>query len=99
VIFQDFQPGDGTRYVMGLDTVPVGTPEADLLGCRTNGGYVVVVVNLHHVLVLSKGQPVTESWIISKIYRCNPWTARAIILWLATQEVELELDEPGPEPA
>lgn len=95
MIIEDFQPGDGTRYVMCLEDIQAG-PGAGILGCALDGGYLLAIPNLAYVRVIGRGQHISESYLNQR--GLNPWTRRAILLWLSTKGLDLTIELPGDEP-
>lgn len=83
----DFQPGDGTRYVICISRCASG----EVLGYGPEEIFVVSVVNQGISCSLPVRGIVSYSDIQRQIPTANPWTIRAILLLL------LELKFPGLE--
>jgi hypothetical protein len=82
---------------MCLEYLAAGTPAAVGLGC-SNGGYLLTIPNLGHVLVLSQYGLLRETDLACIAPKMNPWTRRAILLWLKEKDVQMEIEPPGPQP-
>lgn len=81
----DFQPGDGTRYLMFAETTvpglaPLGYTE---LGCIVFG-----VVNMGHVAEVPMDGHLMYIDLAERWPKANPWTIRACLLWLRTEAKE-----------
>ncbi len=81
-----FQPGDGTRYVIQITKLP---GEVDFgLGRSYEGFYVFSVMNgMAKSFEVPIGDTLSYEYAMERM-QCNPWTARALLLFI--EETELE---------
>lgn len=86
-ISESFQPGDGTNYNMHLTSIPGGFG-----GYGPEGGYCISVINLGGMYAFSKMSGVYFSDLPRNL---NPWTRRAICLFLKEKKKLGEMMGPG----
>ncbi len=96
ILFERFEPGDSTSYLLGCAEIPAGTGWS--LGFGVGSGYLVACANFGHCVALQEGQRVDENDLRRLWPAANPWTIRAVLLWLSKRD-DLFLEIVVPEVA
>ncbi len=85
----DFQPGDGTRYVIDAVTYPGGSGP---LGHTIRGFAVIYVINIPLVFHVNLDNDFVSFHALydqNQRNKVNPWTIRAALLWLQSKAEEM----------
>ncbi len=78
-LLEDFQPGDGTRYVIHLSTMP---PGHNPMGSSDLGFAVLSILNMGVASAIPIDGHVMFEDLRLQWPRANPWTIRAAMLFL-----------------
>jgi hypothetical protein len=82
---RDFQPGDGTRYLVFAEMTP---PGQSAIGFSSAGTIVFGVVNMGHLAHVSVDGFIFYGDLARAWRTANPWTIRAMLLWLRREAKE-----------